>query len=163
MRGAAAGARQPLVQRLEIVRGVDVEPKRGQLDDFGRHAGRVRVGHVAPAAVRTEARREHVRRDEQQRVGAGAVPVRDDQRRALAGRAGEQLLELSGIEQRAVSGHEKHPLDPVLERGMDSLRRSLVVPALVVLDDARAVPGRDPLGHAIAADHDDPLERGHPA
>ena len=120
------------------------------------HSGRLGVGHVPTAAVRAEARREHVGRGEQQRVRAGAVAVGDDQGGALTGGVDEQLLELFGVEQRAISGDEQRPLDPVLERGLDALCGRRVVAALVVLDDGRAVAAGDPLGDAVAADDDRP-------
>ena len=146
-----------LLERLQIIGGVDVEREARHRDDLRRHPGGVGVGHVAPAAVRTEARREHVRRGEQERVRAGAVAVRDDQGRALAGRVNEQLLEFLGVHQRAVPGDQQDPLDPVLERDADPRLGRRVVPAFVVLNNDGAVALGDLLGDAIAADHDDRL------
>ena len=60
MGGSAAAVGQLLLESLEIVGRVDVERQAGDLDHLRRHPGHAGVGHVAPAAVRTEARCEHV-------------------------------------------------------------------------------------------------------
>ena len=84
--------------------------------------------------------------------------------RALAGRVVEQLVELAwdraGGSRPGTSSTRSIPSSSAASIAAGG---GGVVAPLVVLDDRRAVAAGDPLGDAIAADDDDPLERGNPA
>ena len=77
---------------------------------------------VALAAAGAEARGDRVGRRQQQRVGARAVAVGDDDDVRGAHRAGHELVDLARVQRRAVAGDEQHALVVALERPVDAGR-----------------------------------------
>ena len=105
---------------------------------------------------------DHVGRREQQRVGAGAVAVGDDQRRAVA-RPGARaaILELLGVEQRTVAGDQQHPLGPGHSAlAATPLAAATLWPWSCVVEHRRAVAAGDPLGAVVGGHDDDLVDRG---
>ena len=115
---------------------------------------------VALAAAGAEAGGDRVGRRQQQRVGARAVAVGDDDDVGRAHRAGHQLVDLARVQRRAVAGHEQHALVVALERPVDAGPRGVRVAAVVVGDRLGVVGAGQRLGAVLAGDHDhlvDPL------
>ena len=123
VRRAAAVARARC-ERLEVLGRVDVERQRGHLDHLrGDAGGRARwPGGAAQLPGPNDGA------SASGGVSSSAfvpVPWRSGTISADGGvdRSREQLLELVGVEQRAVAGDEQHALGAVLERGADALAR----------------------------------------
>ena len=109
---------------------------------------------VPLAAAGPEAGGDHVGRREQQRVRAAAVAVGHDDDGGRGDRAGDELVDLGGVQRRAVAGHEQHALEAALQRPVDAERGGVGVAAVVVVDVLGVVGARPALGAALAGHHD---------
>jgi hypothetical protein len=162
--GAAVAPGEQPAQLVEVLGRVDVELERRQLRDAARDARGGRRLLVALAAAGPEGRLDDVRRREDERVRAGAVPVGDDRDRASEDRRREQRLELGRIERRDVAGHEQDPREPRLERVRDAdLRRRALAGLQRVGEDARAVAAPDRLRRRLGGHEHDVVDGGRPA
>ncbi len=164
-RGSLGALRKLLRQRHEILGCIEIERQR--FERLGRDIEARAAGAVAMAlgAVLAEGRTDRVGRGEQQGVGAGRVAVGDD-RDAARGHPLERPVELSRIEQRAVTGEQGRALSAQRKSADDAERGGLgmtVVLRLLQDLDRRLHPlgaaEGDALGARLAGDEDHPLDR----
>ncbi len=124
-----------------------VEVERQRIESLEREAdpGRAGAGDVPRAAVGTEGGLEGVGRREDQAVGAGAVAVGDDQRRARGvGRVCRRARRGPSAGSRWAAWRRARP--PELERGADAGARGLECPASSVCSSDLAARASAPAG-----------------
>src|SRR5699024_6499170 len=66
-------ARSDAAEHREVLGGVDIKRQRGYLVAYQRQAARTRLGRMGGQRIRAQARLQHARPAQQERVGAGAV------------------------------------------------------------------------------------------
>jgi hypothetical protein len=149
-----------LPQCRQVVGCVDVEGQRGDGDNLVGDAPGLGQPDVPLAAPGPEGRGDRVRGSDHERVGPGAMTVRDDDQRALRGGASQQLIELRRVERGAVAGDHDHSLGASTKSLVDTELSGLVVSPLVVGDDSRAPPTGQGSGSLARRDDNDLVNRG---
>ena len=161
-RAAEAVFLELLAQHGEILTRVDVEQQRRWMLEPAARAAGIRQRAVAPAAVRAEARGDHVGRGEQQPVGARAVAVGDDHDLRPVRLRQQQPLHVAGVQRRAVSGHTEHPLKAIGQRALDAERDGgRLARGSGVGEHGRAMTARRRSDLRLVGDYDRALDRRH--
>jgi hypothetical protein len=160
--GAKGGSREPVSQRGEVRAGVDVEQEGGWLLEPAGDARGERECAVALTAAGPKAGRDRIGREEQQAVGAGAMPVGHHNDLGSATRAGaEQRVELRRIECGAVAGNAEHALKALSKRVANTERNGsgLALVSVDLWNHERALSARGIGNGLLAGDDDRALDR----
>ena len=80
----------------------------------------------------------------------------------IANTVDDELVKLRGVECWAVAWDEKDPFDSLVERDADPPRGGVVVAAVILVKQRRAVCTCDRLRPVICADHEDSVDRTRP-